>query len=331
MAASALDILNEERARQRQDACASFAEALDQARDIAAAIRAANRLVLIGMGGSHFINRIVEPMYRASGVEASAHTASELIASPLPAGRRVAIVASQSGASSEVKAYLAGDSGAENRFGLTLERDSHMGRTVPCLVGVGGTERSYAAARSVLITLALHAAILDGLGQPQGQAMAWLTGSKDIPTVGLLEILSKAASFMVVVPAKLRGVGESAGLTLMELSHLPALALEFGQFRHGPLEAVTERTGIILFQASAQDRQVGDEIRGYAKKAGAALVTLDLDGSEPSSAGDHCTVPIGPGIAREMAALLAAQGLAIDLAARIVPDVGEPRLGRKVM
>jgi fructoselysine-6-P-deglycase FrlB-like protein len=331
MTGAALEILNAERARQRGDAIASFAASRRMAAEIAAAIRDFPRLVMVGMGGSHFINRIVEPLYRRAGIETSAHTATELIAMPLPAGRRVALLTSQSGASSEIREYLARPPADERRFGLTLEPESPMAGAIPCLAGTGGKERSYAAARSVLVTLALHGAVLDALGQRQEAAMEWLARSRDIDTTGLVEALSRAVSFMVLAPACARGIADSTGLTLMELARLPVLALEYGQFRHGPLEALKEETGIILLRDGDTVDAIADEIAAFAAKAGSPTATLDLGGEVRASAPGRVGVPVGPGIAWHMAALLAGQALAIDLAATRVANVGEPRIGRKVM
>ncbi len=331
MAPSALDILNAERARQREDACASFIGAADGAKAIADAICQTNRLVLIGMGGSHFINLVAEPFYRDAGVEATAHTPTELIETPLPDSPRVCLLTSQSGASSEMRDYLRLAPGRERRFGLTLEKESALAQARPCLIGAGGTEKSFAAARSLLITLALHATILHALGQDQSGAMDWIAKSHDIVTKKLVTALSGAASVIFVAPARLRGVAQSAGLTLMELARIPVLALEYSQFRHGPIEALTEKTGIILIEDGDGADAFAEEIAGFARSAGSKIVALNLGPEGPGSVETRMGVPHGPGIARSAAALLACQALAIELAAARVPDVGRPRLARKVM
>ena len=47
---------------------------------------------------------------------------------------------------------------------MTLDPSSTLGRALPCLVGAGGVEVAFAATRSLLVTLALHAGVLAALG-----------------------------------------------------------------------------------------------------------------------------------------------------------------------
>jgi len=72
---SGLDLLNVERARQHGDALASFDAARAPAARLAESLNRTKRLLLIGMGGSHYVNRAVEPAYRARGIDATAITA----------------------------------------------------------------------------------------------------------------------------------------------------------------------------------------------------------------------------------------------------------------
>ena len=48
-------------------------------------------------------------------------------------------------------------------YGMTLEPHSTLTRALPSLVGSGGAEVAFAATRSLMVTLALHLAILAGL------------------------------------------------------------------------------------------------------------------------------------------------------------------------
>jgi len=49
------------------------------------------------------------------------------------------------------------------RDGMTLEPHSTLAHALPSLVGSGGAEVAFAATRSLMVTLALHLAILAGL------------------------------------------------------------------------------------------------------------------------------------------------------------------------
>src|SRR5437763_996972 len=139
---SGLALIEAEIRRQHADALASFAGAELPAARIAKSVRPTGRLLLVGMGASHFVNRIAEPVYRALGMDASAIVASEVLAQPLPDRPRSAILTSQSGASGEILQLLARPSGQEARFGLTLDGESALARapagTRPVVFHVSG-------------------------------------------------------------------------------------------------------------------------------------------------------------------------------------------------
>ena len=151
MTETGLQIINAELDRQFPDAAATFAAQTAPAAHAAEQIRATGRLHLLGIGGSHWVNRLAEPYYRQAGVDATAHVISEYMRAPLP-GPAVKLLTSQSGASGEILRYLDGgaDGGPDGPLiGLTLHADSPLGRRVPALAGHGPAERSYAATRSV--------------------------------------------------------------------------------------------------------------------------------------------------------------------------------------
>ena len=159
-----IDQLNGEMARQHGDALDSLVLAQDRAGEIAQAVRQRGRLLLLGMGGSHWINRAACPSYVAAGVDATCHVISEYMRAPLAADAAM-LLTSQSGRSGEVLRFLDMGLASDACFGLTLDGDSPMVRRLPCVVGAGGPEVAYAATRSLLVTLAQHSAILAPLGQ----------------------------------------------------------------------------------------------------------------------------------------------------------------------
>lgn len=76
------------------------------ARAIAQALPESRRLLLLGMGGSHFAGRCAEVEYRRLGLDATALVLSEALYHPLPALPRVTLLSSQSGESGEIVRYL---------------------------------------------------------------------------------------------------------------------------------------------------------------------------------------------------------------------------------
>ncbi len=327
-----LELLRMEMARQRADALASFHEAAGLAARIAERIRATGRLVLYGMGGSHYVNRAAEILYREAGIDATAMVMSEVLSAPLPADRpRVAILVSQSGRSGEIVQYLGSDPGAEERFGLTLDGDSTLARTCPSLLGVGGVEKAFAATRSITITIALHAALLAALGQSQDAVVAALGRSDAVALDAAEAQLAGREAVLFVGRHALQGIADGGALALMELARMTALSLEGGQFRHGPLEALGPRLGLVFLRSAGPDRDAISPLAETAARAGAGVVLLDA-GGEGGDREAVLRVPVatGVGLGAALDILFPMQRLIIALAAARVDNPGVPVRSSKV-
>jgi fructoselysine-6-P-deglycase FrlB-like protein len=331
---SGLDLLNLERARQHGDALASFESARAPAARIAASLTRTKRLLLIGMGGSHYVNRAVEPAYRARGIDATAITASELLAAPLPAPTaqhpRTAILTSQSGGSGEMLQLLDRAAGQEERFGITLEAGSPLAQRIPALIGAGGTERAFAATRSLLICLALHAAVIAELGEDLALALGYLRKPLERPIDAALQALAEKKVIIVSGRGALAGLAEAGALCLMELGRLPVMAMEGGQFRHGPLEILDPAIGVILLRGPGEDIKLNQKLVVTCRDAGATPVVFDLSGEAKLEGAVTVNFPAAAGFAAAFALLPSLQRLMIDLAGRHVPRVGEPLRTSKV-
>ncbi|MDH5556981.1 MAG: hypothetical protein OEZ03_06490 [Alphaproteobacteria bacterium] len=133
--APGIEMIRAEMRQQHVDAVASLNAAARLAGRVAAPIRRTGRLVPIGMGGSHCINRTAEALYRAQGIDTIAITASEQLYQPLSGLEDCTrILVSQSGEPAEIVRMLnKGDGGGEG-FGITLDGNSRLGRSLPCLV-----------------------------------------------------------------------------------------------------------------------------------------------------------------------------------------------------
>lgn len=325
-----LQAIRDEMARQGTDALDSFEGARAGAARVTESLRRTGRFLLLGMGGSHWVNRTAAVLYRRAGVDAAAEVLSEvLLASPPPAAR-TALIASQSGASGEVVRYLTGLAGDEERFGLTLDPDSPLGRTVPCLAGAGGPERAFAATRSVLITHALHLAVLEAIGVDPREALAALREPDRPDITAAVRALRDCATFVLSGRGALAGVAESGALCLMELARRPALGLEGGQLRHGPLEMLSTETGVLLLRGPGPSAELTRTLALDCRNAGSPTVVLDGSGVDPVEG--VVTVPFRPceGMAAVLGFLPALQDLLVTLAAGLVADVGTPLRSTKV-
>lgn len=327
---SGLSAIKAEMARQHADARASFEEARAGAVEVARSIGRTGLLTLLGMGGSHWVNRTAAVLYRKAGVEVAAEVVSEVLITPLPPHARTVLLVSQSGGSGEILRYLDRAAGGEERFGLTLDPASALANRIPALCGVGGPERAFAATRSILISQALHLAVLEALGESVVDALAELE-ARSMPDVApAVAALAGAETFVLSGRAELQGVAESGALCVMELARRPGLALEGGQLRHGPMEMLSPQVGVILLRAQGPSAELAPALAAACRLAGSPVVVFDLSGRPPIE--DTVTIALGArsGMAAVFAVLPGLQELLVELAARAVPDVGRPLRSTKV-
>lgn len=327
---SGFEQLAAEMERQFADARATWDAVRPQAEPHARRIAESGRLILLGMGGSHWINRVAEPHYRAAGIDATAHVLSEYMRAPLPGAGRVCILTSQSGSSGEILRFLGHGPADAWTIGMTLDPDSPLATRTNALVGEGGVEVAYAATRSLLVTLALHAAILDALGADVSEFLAALDIPVSADTRKAEEILERSANAVLVARGAMQGVADAAALSLMELARIPVLGLEAGQFRHGPFEMIDRTSAVVFLRGQGSE---GDNIDGLARECAEYGITpVIFDFSLQAAVPGAVTVRL-PGL-RGMAAaagvLPVLQKAIVAASNRMVPDVGVPLRSKKV-
>lgn len=315
--------IDREMARQHADALASFENNRDAAGKVAASIRKNGRLILLGMGASHAVARAVEPLYRAHGIDAVALPLSEQLGQPLPLAGKTVIVTSQSGESAEVVRWFSETGGSAETFGLTLEGASFLARTVPCLVGAGGTELAFAATRSLTVTFALHLAILAELGDDPTAALAALAAPEAIAVDAALSALSGVAT-VVTSGRSLQGLAEALALGLTELSRLPCFSLEGGQLRHGPMEMLGPKIGVVLFRGNDATADLVTAMAVSVVEAGAPPIVFDASGKPPVAGAVTLAFRPSSGLAAIFAMLPMAQRLMIAFADARVDNAGTP-------
>ncbi|HTJ58501.1 MAG TPA: aminotransferase [Devosiaceae bacterium] len=325
-----LAAIEAEMARQVADSIASISAVKDRATEVAAALRATGRLLLLGMGASHAAGRIVEPIYRSLGIEAIALPISEQLTAPLPTGDKVVLVASQSGESAEVIRWLDLVRPSGIVFGLTLDGASTLARSVPSLIGAGGAEIGFAATRSLTVTLALHAAILAELGVDPALAIAALQAPPAVDDLSLAVSTLAAARAVVSSGRELHGVADALALGICELARIPAFALEGGQFRHGPLEMLGPEVGVILVRSDEVGAPLVAGAATAALDAGSPVVVFDSSAQPPILGAVTFAFPVAKGLAAVFAMLLVVQRLMLGLAGARVADVGTPKRSSKI-
>lgn len=324
-----LAAIEHEMSRQKDDARRSYVGAQDQARAVAASVRASRGLLLLGMGASHGLNRAVEPLFRDLGVDAVAVPLSEQLDHPLSTKGRSVIVTSQSGESAEVVRWLQENRPHDDCFGLTMDAGSHLAQALPSLIGAGGVEKGFAATRSLYVGIALYGAVLGALGADASGLLSSIE-SPDDPDITLAADLLDGARSIVTSGRQLRGLAETLALGFAELARLPCLAIESGQFRHGPMEMLGPDIGVVFFRGADA---TGDRVLGMAEAvaaAGARTIVLDASGNRPASGCLTISAGCQDGLAALSALLPIAQRLMVRFASARVPDVGHPLHSQKV-
>lgn len=317
-----------EMARQGADALASFGLAHAGAAEVAASLRSTGKVVLLGMGASHAVNRAVEPLYRSLGFDAVAIPVSEQLGSPLPLTGKTVMIASQSGESAEVIRWLNTARGGDV-FGFTLDGNSTLGRSAPCLVAAGGPEVAFAATRSLTLTLALHLAVLAQLGHDPAPALDAVSRTAT-PDVAAAVAEFSGVTAIVASGRRLQGVAEAAALGLCELSRVPSFALEGGQLRHGPMEMMGPHLGVVLFRGDEAEAGLVAGMATSARQAGAHVVVFDCSGQPPVPGVTTVELPRAAGAAAIFAVLPAMQRFMLGFAATRVADVGTPCRSSKI-
>jgi fructoselysine-6-P-deglycase FrlB-like protein len=321
--------IDKEMARQHDDALTSYEAAGDLAATIADTLRSRRRVLLLGMGGSHAVNRMVEVEYRAHGIQAMAITLSEQLYSPMDTSDAAVIVTSQSGESAEVHRILATLGGHSAAFGITLEAGSALGRGLPSLVGVGGTERAFAATRSLTIALALHLRVLAALGHDARPSLEALRARVRLDVTEAVKLL-RSCRAVIYSGRALRGLAEAMALSTTELARMPTYALEGGQFRHGPLEALGAQLGVVHFCADEAATSLVGSLAHDTVAGGSPTLVFDSSGSDAIHADLILRFPKASGLASIFTMLPSAQRFAIGLAGQRVSDVGVPVRSTKI-
>lgn len=325
-----LAMLEAEMARQHADARASLDAARPVVERIVNSVAETGRLILTGMGASHYGNRVAETALRRAGIDATAIPASELLGAPATPSRHTLLLVSQSGESGEIAAWLDRASGTDHEFGLTLAPTSRLGRARLCLIGAGGPERAFAATRSLFLQLALLAQMARALGADVGGIEAVLAEAPSPSVDEAVERLAGAGSYVLSGRGISQGLAESGALTLMELARVPAFSLEGGQFRHGPLEILGPRTGVILLRPAGVEGERTASLAETVVATGAPVVMLDASGDRPVEGAVTLPCPRGADFAAAIGMLPTLQRLLIDLSGRFVEEPGVPLRSTKI-
>lgn len=318
--------------RQTNDAKESIESAKEGIRELAKAIKAAEALLLLGMGASHYANELFALQLRKLGIQALAISASEYLYDPLPFWKAPVLFTSQSGESVETVRCLPLLEGNQ-LFSITLNANSTIGRKTKALVASGGEEKAFAGTRSVTLTIAMMASVCAslGLGTKKDVQRALQNGPETKePLEKALGLLMQARSVVATGRSLCSPLAHLFALGCEELSRKEVLCLESGQLRHGPAEILSSDTALVLFRQDGPLGQLSGSFEELRRKAAFSFVVFDASSYKALEGSVTVRFPSGDDIYSILGMMSAFQALMITFACSKNPYTGIPRYGSKV-
>jgi glucosamine--fructose-6-phosphate aminotransferase (isomerizing) len=325
------------------DALRAFAAALptDQLRELDAG--GYGRIVLTGMGASHFAALPAWRYLAERGHPAWWVSTTQLLDTPeLVTPDTLLVVTSQSGASGETTALLTpGTLASRPRtvVGITNAPGSPLATAADVTVLLHSGTEATVSTKTYLNTLAAQRCLSTALVGGDPSVVAQLAESAALAIdsfAGDSEILAAAKRYLRADAPRLAFVGKrdhtatalQGGLILKEAAKVPAEGYSGGEFRHGPLETAGPGLTAVLIGLDRQDPdQSLQQLAADLADTGAAVLTLGdaaIDGCA------HITLPPPDGLAELAAGALAVQKLSLELARGRGLAPGEFRFGRKI-
>lgn len=299
-----------------------------------------DRIVLTGMGGSHFASHRTWHSLAARGLPAWwVSTAQLLDMCELVTPRSLLWVTSQSGESAEVTALierLGPGQAPRTLLATTNDATSRLAAAAHIVVQLCAGEEAAVSTKTYANTLAAHQRALAALYGHDDAAVAGqvLAAADELErfTPSLGGVASRALDsprprFVLLanpadVPSALTGA-----LLLKEAAKVPAEGFVRGEFRHGPIELAGPGLTVVLFGPGTHDRALsglGDQLAG----TGALVIHVD---TAPRSPVPHLvTSQAASALGRAVCAAKLVQLLSVELARAQGIEPGSFRYGEKV-
>jgi glucosamine--fructose-6-phosphate aminotransferase (isomerizing) len=314
------------------------AEVLD-----ALASRHFDRIVLSGMGASHFANHAVWRDLAAAGAPAWWVETGELLhgADGLVTGRTLVWLTSQSGESGEVVALLDRLTGRTGVTVLAVTNDpgSTLALSADLVVDIRAGAEHTVSTRTFVNTVAANHLVSAGFrDRRRAESVRALEDSREelatYLTTGFEQHLAEAERaaetvrrLVVVGRGHSYGSAATGALTIKEAAKFHAEAMTASQFRHGPLElAGPELTVVVLpgdGTSAKLDRQLAEDLLRYR----AQVVWVGDDGPP---GGDRIQRAADTVVGRTLTDVVPLQLLSVALARRDGIEAGEFVHARKV-
>jgi|YNPNPStandDraft_1061719.scaffolds.fasta_scaffold00634_5 glucosamine--fructose-6-phosphate aminotransferase (isomerizing) len=296
---------------------------------LAARLRAGGfgRIILTGMGASFYAAYPIWLRLAQAGLPAFWVDTAELLhyARPLITDDSLVWILSQSGRSAEIVALLDSLKGTPAALLATVnDLESPLALSAKAhLIPIHAEPELTVSTRTYLNTLAAaQLAALVFIGEDVQQGWETLQSAAEAIAAYLADwkIHLETIGALVPPPRTLallgRGVSLASAYTgaliLGEASKVGAIALQAGQFRHGPMELAGENLTALLFAGAAQTRQLLERLHADLIQYGARAVWIAPDDADQPK--PRLPMPEAAGIALPLAEIIPIQLLTIHLA-----------------
>lgn len=302
-----------------------------------------DRVILTGMGASHYSALPAWRRLVANGHCAWWHSTSELLESPgLLTGRSLLWITSQSGRSGEVVALLDRLGRDVPRpqliLGVTNDTESPLARACDVLLDLRAGAESTVSTKSYMNSLAAQHVLLAHLtgGQPDAAAATIMNAADELETTSVPVDRIKAISARILGAALPRialiGAADQAAsalvgaLVIKEAAKLAAEGFTGSEFRHGPLELAGPGLTAVVFTGTGQHRLLSQLAR-QIRDTGSYTVQI---GRDPGTGGEQLVTPTASGLSQMIADAKLAQLLSVQLARARALTPGQFKYGQKV-
>jgi glutamine---fructose-6-phosphate transaminase (isomerizing) len=305
--------------------------------------RGYQRIVLTGMGTSHFAALPAWRQLTAAGYPAWWVSTTQLLDAPeLVTAETLLIATSQSGASGEIIQILPGGAlpaRPRTLIGVTNDPDSPLAAAADTTVLLHSGSEATVSTKTYLNTLAAHRRLLSALtgGDDSADTRLITRAAQAIEDYDCRDVARAAAKqYISAENPRIAVIGKrdnaatalTGGLILKEAAKVPAEGYTGGEFRHGPLEIAGPGLTAVLIGLDQSEPDLSlPHLASELADTGAYVLTagdIDVDGC--------ARVPLPPsdGLTELAVGAVIVQTLSVELARAkgIVP--GEFRFGHKI-
>ncbi|GAS89637.1 SIS domain-containing protein [Mycolicibacterium brisbanense] len=245
----------------------------------AALTRGHDRIILTGMGSSHYAALPTWRRIVATGRPAWWVDSGQLLDSPqLVTGDSLLVMTSQSGASGEVVALL-DECRPATLIGVTNDTDSPLARSADVVVALRSGAEATVSTKSYLNTLAAHQVLADAMtSTPPVMGLDTVTAVERFVVPGFFgdvaeSIADRDGRLVYVGFADHAATALYAGLITKEGAKIPADGYIGGQFRHGPLELAGPRLTAVLFNGDTENASLS-QLAADLLATGSTVITV---------------------------------------------------------